>query len=199
MVSTSSSTPGLHATIGPQTFTRVIAVNPRLDLATAESMTANNGYDEVFLQTASGRLFAAIGDGGKLNMRNGYVGTVNGESVRVVHVDDEVNSAKEGAMSPFKVIGSLCRNSGSTAVTAMVSTTVGGMMAGAAMGAPSAIKIGQLARTATGAIGSAMQRLAISGAIGLGVTAVVMGAWSGVGAVRGATRKGDALTLQMLR
>ncbi|MBC7542403.1 MAG: hypothetical protein H7338_06695 [Candidatus Sericytochromatia bacterium] len=199
---TATATPvsnGLTATVGPQTFARVIAVNPNLNLATAAAMTKKNGYDEVFLQTSSGRLFAAVGFGGKLNVREGFTGQVNGEWARVVHVDDEVNSAKEGALSPFKTIGSLFSNSGATAVTAMVSSTVGGMMAGAAMGAPSAIRLGALARTAGGAFSAAIQPLAVSGAIGIGVTAIVMGAWAGIGATRGATRKGDELTLQMLQ
>jgi hypothetical protein len=194
-----TSLPRATATVGPHTFTRVIPINARLNLETAKGMTAHNGYDEVFLQTDSGKLYAAVGPGGKMDLRTGYVGMVNGEQARVVHVDDEVNSAGEGARTPFRTMGNLFSSSTSTAVTAMISTTVGGMMAGAAVGAPSAVKIGQLAKTAGGAFRAAGQRLAISGAVGLGVTAVVMGTWSAIGAMRGTRVKTDDLTLQMLR
>jgi hypothetical protein len=194
-----AGTPGLTATVGPYKFSRVIPVNHHLTLDTAKSMTAKNGYDEVFLQTTSGRLYAAVGPGGKMDLRAGYVGMINGEQARVVHVDDEVNSAGEGAKQPFTTIGKMFGSTGSTAVTAMVTTTVGGMMAGAAVGGSSAIKIGQLARSAGGAFSAAFQRLAVSGAVGIGITAVVLGAWSAVGAIRGATRKGNELTLQMLQ
>lgn len=187
------------ATVGPYQFNRVIPVSARLDLETAKTMTAKNGFDEVFLQTDSGKLYAAVGPGGKVALRVGFQGTVNGEKARVVHVDDEVNSVREGALTPFRTMGNLFSNSTSTAVTAMVTSTVGGMMAGAAVGAPSAIKIGQLAKTAGGAFRAAGQRLLISGAIGLGVTGIVLGAWSAIGAVQGSRHKGDELTLTMLR
>jgi hypothetical protein len=191
--------PGTTATVASYRFDRVIAVNPQLNLETAKGMTAKNGYDEVYLQTASGKLYAAIGRGGKTDLRAGYLATVNGESARVVHVDDEVNSAKEGALAPFRTMGGLFSSSTSTAVTAMVSTTVGGMMAGAAVGAPSAVKISKLAQSARGAFTGAAHRLAVSGMVGIGVTAVIMGAWSGIAAIGGAKRKGNDLTLQMLQ
>jgi hypothetical protein len=177
----------------------VIPVNRALNLETAKSMTADNGYDEVFLQTKSGKLYAAIGPGGKMDIRTGYVGLVNGEQARVVHVDDEVNSVGEGARTPFRTVGNLFSSGTSTAVTAMITTTVGGMMAGAAVGTSNVVKISQLARSAGGAFRTASQRLLVSGAVGVGITAAVLGTWSAIGAVRGAHRKGNELTLQMLR
>ena len=192
-------TSNLTATVGSTTFQRVIAVNPDLSLATAKSMTAKNGYDEVFIRTDKGKLYAAIGPGGRLNVREGYKATVNGQTGRVVAVDDEANSAGEGALSPLRTMQHLAVSTGATAMTAMVTTTVGGMMAGAAMGTPQIMRIGELAKTTGSAFSGAFQKLTVTGAVGLGITAAVIGTWSVIGAIRGGTRKGDEQTLQQLQ
>lgn len=190
--------PAMQATVAGQTFQRVIAVNPYLNLDAVKSITANNGYDEVILRTADNRIYAAVGPGGKLNVQAGFVGMVNGQWAQVVHVDDEVNSAAEGAKAPFKAVSSLFRNMGATAATAMVTTTVGGMMAATAVSSASAPAIGHLARSAGSAFTAALSRLAVTGAVGLGISGIVLGVWSGISAIRGATRQGNELTLQML-
>ena len=186
-----------NASVAGMSFSRVIEVKPHLNLEMAANITKDNGYDEVYLRTASGKLFAAVGLGGKLDVRPGYTGTVNGEWAQVVHVDDEMNSAAEGAKSPFTTLGNLLKTSGSTAVTAAVTTTVAGAMTASAMTVSKAT-VGAIAKSAGGAFVGALQRLAVSGLVGLGIAGVAIGIWSGIGAIRGATRQGDEMTLQQL-
>ena len=67
----------------------------------AYAITDNNGLDEVYVTDQYGRMYVAWGEYTNLDqkVKNGFRGTVGDAIVDVVHVNNENNTATEGALS----------------------------------------------------------------------------------------------------
>lgn len=173
---------------------RVVGKNDdgkQISLNEAKKMTQDNGIDEIYFQDQAGNLHVAYTVGDLDDIREGYRGRFGTEKVKVVHVDDERNTFKEGSTRIFswtgETLGKALNQEAGKAITTTVSTVTGGIIAAAAVK-------GGAAATATASAGvGATAATALSGAAGTLVTigvpvAVVGGAVFGLGSVIGGVR-----------
>lgn len=109
-VSTASAAPTDAATdvlrgplrINGQTFSDVRPVSSRMArLEAAANITDNNGIDEVYVKDANGKLYVAYGYYSNTEniAKTGMPGHMGGQMVEVVHVNNEMNTYSEIAMS----------------------------------------------------------------------------------------------------
>lgn len=175
-------------------------------LEQAQKVTADNGLDEVYFQDAKGKLYVAFQARGSLNgLKEGHRGHFHNQQVTVVHVDDEVNSAKEGARAPFKSAKSTAQTLVTGAMTAGITAALTGAFVGVgntvvALRSSAAAAAGNVSLKAAAKAGSttAGATIATAGAIMLVGTALVMGGLSAKEAIAGARKKGDFSTLDMI-
>lgn len=98
----------LTLTVGNQILTRVKPARDGLTLEQIKNILLDNKVDEVIVGTPDGKLFIAHGQEstrGALDLERvkaGYIGDLNGQTVMVLHVDNETNTVKEGAKAPIK-------------------------------------------------------------------------------------------------
>lgn len=94
-------------TVGKNTFGNIKKITNQIDLEEAKNIVKDNKIDEIFFKTQEGDLFLAYGDKsskGALEMgtlKEGYIGRFNNQPVKIVHIDNEINTVKEGALSPL--------------------------------------------------------------------------------------------------
>lgn len=77
------------------------------DLKKAQNITDENGIDEVYFKDKEGKIYIAYGSeekGGALDLRGlkpGYVGRLGEKQITVLHINNETNTAWEGAKAPW--------------------------------------------------------------------------------------------------
>lgn len=96
------------AYIGRNRLTNVKEVSKEfMDLKKAQAITDDNGIDEVYFKDENDKMYVAYGseeNGGALDLRGlkpGYVGRLGDKRVTVLHLNDETNTAWEGAKAPW--------------------------------------------------------------------------------------------------
>lgn len=167
----------------------------------AVKMTAGNGIDEVFLQSASGEHWVAYGRGLPMDrLRVGFSGHMGGVPVTIAALDNEINSSREGIARLFGFYGRKGRTALDPAASALGQTVV----AGATMGGLGVVgwvlkrpipALAPAVGTFTGAVSGGVLPT-VAGFL-LGVTALV--GVSAVGAALwGRYRKSDPATLSMV-
>jgi len=93
--------------INNQTFTNIKPVDKDVTLDEAKTITENNGIDEIYFKDSNDKLFIAYGEEknrGSLpldDIKVNFIGKYNNEKVKVLHVDNEINTALEGAKQPL--------------------------------------------------------------------------------------------------
>lgn len=219
------------ARIGYNRLTTVKEVSAEFaDLNKAKAITDENGIDEVYLKTADGRTFVAYGaaeEGGALNLKGikpGYVGRLGNERVTVVHVNNETNTAWEGAKAPWNYTAETLSSAGKNGVVkgiGEVATTVTALFIGKTVLEKGIQTAGQKAAEAaapavpvtantllgkTKAIGSSiggtvkgtLRSVVVGTAVAGAVVGTVVTVGSVIGAIRGAARSQDYATLDMV-
>lgn len=164
-----------------------------VSVSRAQQQTKKDGLDQVYVEGDDGQNYVAYGREIE-NARNLKPGdsinltTSDGKKVTgtVSFVDDEVTSAREGAIRPLKDAATWSRLAGA----AVVGTTLGGSIAA-----------GSSLSAALGGGGLMMGTAAIVGtglAVGAGAAAVIGGGFSAYGAIQGAMNKADESRIQSL-
>ncbi len=106
-----------------------------VELADATNITKGNEIDEVFIKDEEGKLYVAYGDKdtkGALNvdgLKEGYIGKINGKSAKIVKIDNEVNTVKEGFQNPLKSTWNSVKESGSTSISRGIGDIGGSIVA----------------------------------------------------------------------
>lgn len=193
--------------IGTQHFTSVRALAPGITPEEAAKLTAGNGYDEIYFTDETGKHFVAFATQNHFeDVRVGYLGRFNGKRVKVVAVEDEDNTFKEGTIGVFNWTKNILKNTfgneASKSISGIVSTAVGSFVAAAALknGAQTAaplIKEGLLA-SIKGAF-----RGAVSGFVNTLASVIIfagaaVGVFSLINGVRAANRKANFTTIDMV-
>ena len=193
--------------IGNQLFGNVRKLAEGLTPEQAAELTRGNGFDEVYFTDETGAHYVAFMEKSRFeDMRVGYLGRYNGKRVRVMAVEDETNTFREGFGSVFgwakNVLSNTFGNEASKSLSGVVSTAVGSFVAAAALknGAQTAaplIREGFLA-SIKGAV-----RGALSGVINtLSTVVLFIGAGIGIagliGGLRAVNRRGRMTTIDMV-
>jgi hypothetical protein len=193
--------------IGNQHFTSVRALAPGITPEEAAKLTANNGYDEIYFTDETGKHFMAFATKNHFDdVRAGYLGRFNGKRVKVVSVEDEDNTFKEGTIGVFtwtkNIMQNTFGNEASKSLSGIVSTAVGSFVAAAALknGAQTAaplIREGFMA-----SIKGAM-RGAVSGFVNTLASVILfagaaVGVFSLINGVRAANRQANFTTIDMV-
>src|SRR5690606_30134762 len=90
------------------------------------------------------------------NLKEKLIGVYDNQRVKIVHIDNEINTAKEGAISPFKTTWKTIREAGETGMVkgiAEIGTTVVALFVGKSL-IQNGITAAQQANTVTAAVGS---------------------------------------------
>jgi hypothetical protein len=193
--------------LGNQHFRQVRALADGIKPEEAAKLTAGNGLDEIYFTDETGKHFVAFQEKSSLgDVKAGYLGRYNGKRVKVVAVEDETNTFKEGAGDVFNwtknVLNNTFGSEASKSLSGVVSTAVGSFVAAAALknGVQTAaplLKEGFF-MTIKGAV-----RGAFSGLVNtLASVALIGGAVIGLGAVfsglKASVRKGNTTTIDMV-
>lgn len=171
----------------------------------ARKVTADNGLDEVYFKDHEGKLFVAFQAKGSLNgLKEGHRGHFRNQQVTVLHVDDEINSAAEGAKAPFKS----AKSAGQSLITSGATAGITAAVTAAFLGVGNTVVALRTTSSAAGSISlaaaakagstTAGATIATAGVILLAGTALVLGGLSVKEAIAGARRKGDFSTLDMI-
>ncbi|MNS26770.1 hypothetical protein D3C72_587040 [compost metagenome] len=193
--------------LGNLHFRQVRALADGIKPEEAAALTRGNGMDEIYFTDETGKHFVAFQEKSSLGeVKPGYLGRYNGKRVKVVAIDDETNTFKEGANSVFKWTRTVMNNTfgseASKSLSGVVSTAVGSFVAAAALkngvtAATPLLKEGFIA-TMKGAVKGAFHGLVntlasvvvIGGAV-IGLVAVFTG-------LKASIRKGNSTTIDMV-
>jgi hypothetical protein len=133
------------ANIGGNQLTKIYKVDASFDLESARKITDANGIDEVYFQTVNSKgelgkdLYVAYGpqeSRGALNLERikpGYVGRMGQQKIKVVHINNETNTALEGAKAPWISTATTLRDAGQSGISkglTEVATTVTALFIG---------------------------------------------------------------------
>lgn len=108
--------------VGTNKFTNVKQITEGVKIDEAEKITQDNKIDEIFLETEDGKLYVAYGEKenkGALNLdgvREGYIGKLDGKPAKIVKINNEINTMKEGALSPIKSTWGTVKEAGSSGI-----------------------------------------------------------------------------------
>ena len=109
-------------TVGDKTFSNIRAVTKGLDLEEAKKIVSGNQVDEIFFKTEEGQIFVAFGDkenkgSMKLDgLKEGYIGKFGDKTVKIVNIDNEINTVREGALSPLTSTWKNVKDAGSSGI-----------------------------------------------------------------------------------
>lgn len=193
--------------IGTQHYGNVRKLAPGITPEEAAKLTAGNGFDEIYFTDETGQHYVAFMEQTKFaDMRVGYLGRFNGKRVKVVAVEDETNTFKEGVFGVFSwtknVLANTFGNEASKSLSGVVSTAVGSFVAAAALkgGAQQAAPL--IKEGFFKAIGGAVKG-AFSGAINTLSTVVIfigaaVGVVSLISGLKSMNKRGRITTIDMV-
>jgi len=105
---TNSGSQAQYLQIGRKTFENVKPLINNMKLDGAKAITNGNGIDEIYIQNVeSKQVFIAFGNEktkGALDMKDikqGYIGRYDGATVKVISLENEINTISEGAKEPI--------------------------------------------------------------------------------------------------
>ncbi len=121
--------------LGGTAYKNVFELPEQTQLDPLLELTRQSGMDQIIVQDAEGKRYIALGEGGRLhraekNMEGLLTGGDEYKSVRVVHVEDMVNSFFEGAFLIPRRIGELMDQSFRSTVDKTLEDGVRGGIAG---------------------------------------------------------------------
>jgi hypothetical protein len=174
----------------------------------AAALTQGNGMDEIFFTDEAGANYVMFAEKSHFeDVRVGYLGRFNGKRVRVMAVDDEANTFKEGFTSIWQWLNNTLHSSfgseASKSISGLVATSIGSFIAAAAIKttapAPVALPAARsflqgIGNSALGAVTGFLNTMASVVLFAVGA----VGAISLVAGVKGYYRKGDMKTLEMV-
>lgn len=117
-----SFNPSNKLTISNRTFSNIREITKGLNLEEAKKITNGNAVDEVFFESEDGKLYMAFGEKenkGSLNIdgiKEGYRGKYGDKTVKMVHIDNEINTVKEGALAPLTSTWKNVREAGTSGI-----------------------------------------------------------------------------------
>lgn len=138
-------TPNPIAFIGGNRISHIHRVDSSFKLEDAKQITDGNGIDEIYFRKVNdkgeleGDLFVAYGapeEGGSLNLdhiKPGYVGRMDNQKIKVVHINNETNTYLEGAKSPWVSTWHTLKDAGQSGIAkgiGEVATTVTALFIG---------------------------------------------------------------------
>jgi hypothetical protein len=192
----------------PVGFGQIRALADGIKPEEAAALTQNNGIDEIYFTDEAGKNYVMFAEKNHLqDVRVGYLGRFNGKRVRVMAVDDEANTFKEGCTSVWQWLNNTLHASfgseASKSISGLVATSIGSFIAAAAIKttapAPVALPAARgllegVGRSAMGAVTGFVNTMASVVLFGVGAVGLV----SLVAGVRGYYRQGDMKTLDMV-
>ncbi|MBC7472874.1 MAG: hypothetical protein H7263_01185, partial [Candidatus Sericytochromatia bacterium] len=113
--------------VGDHVFSNVRKLSEGMDVEEAKKVTKGNKIDEIIFKTEDDNLYIAYGskeDKGSLKLdqvKEGYVGKFGNQTAKIISIDNEVNTVKEGALSPLKSTWASVKESGTTGITKGIS------------------------------------------------------------------------------
>lgn len=221
----------LTLTVGNLTLTEVKAARDGLSLDQVKNILAENKVDEVVVGTPDGKIFLAHGQAatrGALDLdevKTGYIGELSGQTVMVLHVDNETNTAKEGAKAPIKGTVQIAKSASESGIvkgvtemgTAVVTIVIGksvlekGIDVVKSASVAAAPKVAEevteevAKKVSPKLVAKGVKEMFVHGAtnfgiaiaVTAGVLAVVGGTLAGVGAIHGSRTKPRMETIKM--
>jgi hypothetical protein len=220
--------------VGNHTYSNIKKITNGLDLEEAKKIVKDNKIDEIFFKTEEGELYVAYGNKenkGSLNMdslKDGYIGKFGDKTVKVVHIDNETNTVKEGALSPINSTWKHVKEAGTSGVakgitemgTTLVAIFVGKSVIENGITAVSTAKnagqvvkggvdiigtgtkiVGNAGKTGKAiavTVGSGLEKLAIGGLVAGAVVGTIVGTMSAYGAIKARNPKNDFTTIDMI-
>lgn len=109
-------------TVGNHSYTNIRKLTKGIELEDAKKIVTGNKVDEVFFKDEQGQLYVAFGkkeQKGALELdylKEGYIGKFGDKTVKVVHIDNEINTVKEGALSPLNSTWKNVKDAGSSGI-----------------------------------------------------------------------------------
>ncbi|MFN8674242.1 MAG: hypothetical protein U0457_19435 [Candidatus Sericytochromatia bacterium] len=204
-----------------------------IELSEAANITKNNEIDEIFIKDENGKLYVIFGDKdtkGSLDIegiKEGYIGKINGNSAKVLKIDNETNTVREGALNPLKSTWGNVKDAGATGITKGIGE-IGGTVVGLVLSG-TVIKnifsatqtVGETAQVVNGAVktgkaiidvgkagktgvaivktvGSGLKQGVVYTAIAAGLIGAVAGGFSAYGAIKARNPKNDFTTIDMI-
>lgn len=124
--------------IGNRYFSQIRELAEGIKPEDAAKLTVDNGLDEIYFTTEDGKSYVAFMEKGDLGtVRANYFGRFNDKRVKVIAVEDETNTFREGVGSVWHWCGQVLNTSFGTEATKSVSslatTAVGSFVAAAAL------------------------------------------------------------------
>jgi len=105
---TNSASQAQYLQIGRNTFENVKPLAKNMKLDEAKAITNENGIDEIYIQNVENKqIFIAFGTEktkGALDMKyikQDYIGRYDGGTVKIISLENEVNTISEGAKAPI--------------------------------------------------------------------------------------------------
>lgn len=189
----SKSFGGELLTVGKNTYNNIKPITNQLELEEAKKIVKDNKIDEIFFKTQEGELFIAYGEKetkGALELgalKEGYIGKFNNQPVKIVHIDNEINTIKEGALSPLGSTWKNVKEAGTSGIakgvtemgTTLVAIFVGKSVIENGISAVSAAKgaaaVGEAAKGGTNIIKAGSKIVGNAGQTGKAIAATVGG------------------------
>ncbi len=229
-----SFNPSNKIVVGDRTFTNIKPITKGLELEDVKKITSDNQVDEVFFKSEDGQLYMAYGEKenkGSLDigaLKENYIGKYGDKAVKLVHIDNEINTVKEGALSPLTSTLKNVKEAGSSGITKGVTemgttlvaifvgktviengitavttskTAIGGISKGINIidtGSKIVGNAGKTGKVIAVTVGSGLQKLAVGGLIAGAVVGTIVGSMSIYGALKARNPKNDYTTIDMV-
>lgn len=219
--------------VGQNKFTHVRPLVQGMELEEAKNIIKDNKVDEIIFKNEDGKLFIAFGGKetkGSLNLesiREGHIGKMGNSHVKIVHINNETNTVKEGAIAPLTSTWANIKDAGATGITkgiaemgttvvaifigksivqngmtavstAQAAASIGEAAGGAIKGVNIVKEAGSTGKAIISTVGSGIKQVGVGVAVAGAVIGTVAGVMSIYGAISGSRPKNDFTTIDML-